>query len=68
VRPLRPRQPRGRAGLSLCRASGALMADLHYTGHDPETGCGLMLAVALLCLALVGAVLVAGLTSGLWQP
>jgi hypothetical protein len=44
------------------------MADLHYTGHDPETGCGLMLAVALLCLALVGAVLVAGLTSGLWQP
>lgn len=25
----------------------------HYSGHDPETGCGLLIAVALFSLAVV---------------
>jgi hypothetical protein len=28
------------------------MSDEHYSGHDPETGCGLM----ILCLAVVALV------------
>lgn len=44
------------------------MSDLHYSGHDPASGCGLMIATTVLVLTLVLAVLTVALAVGLWRP
>ena len=34
------------------------MSEQHYSGHDPETGCGLMIVLAAVGLIVVVAVIV----------
>lgn len=41
------------------------MMSAHYSGHDPETGCGLMILGAVIAIA-VAFLLVGAKLAGMW--